>query len=79
VPVTPATVGSINRKITVQVCLGKKQDPISKITRAKMAAGVANVVECLPSKHKLLWIQTPVGSPPTKKVIFFIFKICYYF
>jgi hypothetical protein len=27
---------------------GKKQDPISKITRAKRAGAVAQVVECLP-------------------------------
>jgi hypothetical protein len=28
IPVVPATAGSINRRIAVQVSLGKKQDPI---------------------------------------------------
>jgi hypothetical protein len=32
--------------------LGKKQDPISKITRAKRSGGMAQVVEGLPSKYK---------------------------
>jgi hypothetical protein len=38
-PVISATVGSINR-IRVQASPGKKQDPISGITRAKRAKGV---------------------------------------
>jgi hypothetical protein len=38
------TVGNINRRIAVQAELDKKQDPISKITRAKRAGGVAQVV-----------------------------------
>jgi hypothetical protein len=29
-------------------------DPISKITRAKRVGGIAQAVECLPSKHKAL-------------------------
>jgi hypothetical protein len=33
-------VGSINRRITVQVSLGKKGDPISKILRAQSAVEV---------------------------------------
>jgi hypothetical protein len=44
-PDIPATVGSINRRIIVQAGLGKKQDSISKITRAKRAGCVAQVVE----------------------------------
>jgi hypothetical protein len=40
-PVNPATVRSIN-KIVVQAGLGKKQDPISKITRAKRAGDVVH-------------------------------------
>jgi hypothetical protein len=32
--------------------MGQNQDPISKITRAIRAGGVALVVECLPSKLK---------------------------
>jgi hypothetical protein len=35
--------------------LGRKQNPISKITRAKRVGGVAQMVECLPSKCKALW------------------------
>jgi hypothetical protein len=46
----------------VQTSLGKKRDPISKITRAKRAGGVAQVVEPLPSKCKAL-----SSNPKTKK------------
>jgi hypothetical protein len=35
VPVIPAITVNLNRKIAVQASLGKKQDLISKITRAK--------------------------------------------
>jgi hypothetical protein len=38
-----------NKRIEVQVGLDKKQDAISKITRVKMAGGMAKVVEHLPS------------------------------
>jgi hypothetical protein len=34
-PVIPATRRSINKRISVQVNLGIKKDPTSKITRAK--------------------------------------------
>jgi hypothetical protein len=37
VPVIPATAGSIKRRIEVQSGPDKKQDPISRITRAKRA------------------------------------------
>jgi hypothetical protein len=36
----------------IQSSLGKKQDPVSKITRAKRAGGVAQAVEHLPGKLK---------------------------
>jgi hypothetical protein len=49
-------------RIMVQTSLGKKRDPISKITRAKRAGGVAQVVEPLPSKCKAL-----SSNPKTKK------------
>jgi hypothetical protein len=39
-------------RIIVQAGLGKKQDPISKIIRTKRAGGMAQVVECLISKHE---------------------------
>jgi hypothetical protein len=39
---------------TVQASLGKKQDPIFKMTGAKSARGMVQVVEHLPSKCKAL-------------------------
>jgi hypothetical protein len=39
-PVITVTAGSINRRITVQTDLDKKQDPISEITRAKRVGGM---------------------------------------
>jgi uncharacterized membrane protein YecN with MAPEG domain len=41
-------VGSINKRIVVQVSLGK--DPISEITKAERARGIAQAIEYLPSK-----------------------------
>jgi hypothetical protein len=38
----------------VQASLGKKQDPISKITRAKRAGGMAQGVEHTSQKHEAL-------------------------
>jgi hypothetical protein len=38
----------------VQVSLGKKQDPIFKMTRAKRTAEVAETIENLPHKHEAL-------------------------
>jgi hypothetical protein len=52
VPVLPVST-------LVQAGLGKKWDPISKITKAKRAGGMAQTVECLP------WVQIPV--PPLQK------------
>jgi hypothetical protein len=46
-----------NRKITVQVNLGKKQDPISEIISIKRAEGVGQEVEHLPSKSKEFKVQ----------------------
>jgi hypothetical protein len=34
--------------------MGRKQNPISKITRAKRIGGMAQAVEYVPSKHKAL-------------------------
>jgi hypothetical protein len=47
-------MGSINRRIMVQVDLGKKQEPISKTMRAKRAGGTVQVVEHPPSKQEAL-------------------------
>jgi hypothetical protein len=38
-PVIPATVKNMKKEDVVQACLGKKQDPVSKITRVKGAEG----------------------------------------
>jgi hypothetical protein len=43
--VIPVTVGSENWRITVQVSLGKKLYPASKISRAKRAKGVEGLVK----------------------------------
>jgi hypothetical protein len=41
-----------NKRISEQASLGKKGDPISKITRTKKAGGGAQVIECLLKKHE---------------------------
>jgi hypothetical protein len=46
----------------VHADLGKKGDPIAKITKAKRAEVLAQVVECLPSKHEAL-----KSNPSTEK------------
>jgi hypothetical protein len=53
-PVIPATQGSTYRKIVVQDSLGIKQNPVPKVTNAKQTGRVAQMVECLPSKCKVL-------------------------
>jgi hypothetical protein len=45
-------LGSINRRITVYISPEHKAIPISKITKAKGAGGVAQVVDCLLWKHE---------------------------
>jgi hypothetical protein len=53
-PVIPAIWGNTNRKMAVQAHLDIKRDRTSKITKAKRASGVAQVIEHLHSKHKAL-------------------------
>jgi hypothetical protein len=53
----PSHTGSTNRKIMVQAC-GVKLDPISKITKAKRAGNVVQVVEHLLNKQETL-VSTP--------------------
>jgi hypothetical protein len=48
---------ALNRRISVQPSLREKQDPISKITKAKRAGGMAQAVEHLPIKHKAQYHQ----------------------
>jgi hypothetical protein len=52
----PSYTGGIGRRISIQAGhgWGKLRDSISKITKAKRAGGEAQVVEHLPSKHKIL-------------------------
>jgi hypothetical protein len=49
-----AMEGDLKQEGQVQVSLGKKRDPISKIPRAKRAGGVAQVVQHLCSKCEAL-------------------------
>jgi hypothetical protein len=49
-PSSSATQESTNKRIVVQAGPGTKQNPTSKITNAKRA----QVVACLPTKHKAL-------------------------
>jgi hypothetical protein len=44
-PVIPTTRGNVNGRIYVKASLGKRQEPISKITKVKGAEGVAQVLE----------------------------------
>jgi hypothetical protein len=53
-------------RIIVQTNPGKKQDPISKIYRAKRAGSVVQGVEHLPSKCETL-SSTPVPQKEKKK------------
>jgi hypothetical protein len=47
-----------NKRIIIHAGLGKTQGSINKITRAKRAGGMAQAIECLPSKHKALSSNT---------------------
>jgi hypothetical protein len=51
-PVIPAV--QVNRRILVQVGLGKNLRPYLKITKAKRVRSVAKVVEHLHNKHEAL-------------------------
>jgi uncharacterized ParB-like nuclease family protein len=46
-----------NRRIAVQISLGKIKDPIPKITKEQRVRGMVQIMECLFSKH---CVQTPV-------------------
>jgi hypothetical protein len=47
-------VESTSRRTAVQACPCSKQDPISKITNTNRVRDIAQVVECPPSKCKVL-------------------------
>jgi hypothetical protein len=65
-----AMTESLNRRILVQDGLDKKCLSISKIIRAKMAAGRIQPVECLPSKLKAL-SSNPNTTKNKRKMTFF--------
>jgi hypothetical protein len=52
-------------RISVQASGAKMRDPTYKITKAKRAESVAQVVELPPSKYKTL--SSAAKLPPTKK------------
>jgi hypothetical protein len=64
--VIPDTARKIKQEDLVQACLSKKQDLISKITRAKRARGVTEVVENLLSKHEAQSLLDLDPSAPLK-------------
>jgi hypothetical protein len=50
-------VGGKNQKIEVQAGLDKTSRPIKNIMKTKMAWSMAQVVECLPRKLKVLHLN----------------------
>jgi hypothetical protein len=65
-----------NRRIMVQVCPGKKQDPIPKTTRAKRAGRMAQMVECLPSKREALNSNPSTTKTKQNKGMTALVSIC---
>jgi hypothetical protein len=62
--------------------LSTKQDPVSKITKAKMGWRVTQVVQHLPSKHKALPSNPSTAAKSKKNVygrIFVLFVFYIYF
>jgi hypothetical protein len=47
-------VGNINRRIGIQARIDKKQDTISKISKAKRARGHGSISRLLPSQSEAL-------------------------
>jgi hypothetical protein len=56
----------------VQAGLGKKQDPVSKINRAKRAGRVAQMVEYLPNKCAALSSNSSTTTTTKKKNLSFM-------
>jgi hypothetical protein len=59
-------VRRINSKIVVQVSPGIKQEPITKIIKAKRDEDIAQVAECPPNKQEAL-NSTPSTAKNTNK------------
>jgi hypothetical protein len=66
----PSYEGIINRRITLQVCQGINVIPYLKNNQNTKGLGgrVAQVVECLPSKHKAL-NPTPSNAKKISKEV----------
>jgi hypothetical protein len=60
----PSFMRSVNRRILVQVSLGINVRPYPKITKAKRARTIAQVLEHMPSKYKT---QVQIQVLPKKK------------
>jgi hypothetical protein len=62
-------LASINKRIVVQVYRGKKKkgDPFLKITNSKRTGCIAQVVQYLPSKYKVLSSNPRITHPIKKK------------
>jgi hypothetical protein len=65
-PVIPDIAGSLKEEDCSLVLPGQKVRPISNTT-AKKAGGAAQVVECLPIKHKAMSSKPSTTAPPPKK------------
>jgi hypothetical protein len=61
-------VRNINR-VTVQAALGKKLDPISKLTRREKVEIVTQAVEQLPRKHEALSSNPSTAKKKEKKTL----------
>jgi hypothetical protein len=53
--------------IMVKASLDKKQDHSSRITRAKVAGGVAQAIEHLPRKHEVLISNSSITHKKERK------------
>jgi hypothetical protein len=53
----PSDCGKVKQEDEGLASPGQKLDPVSKITRAKRAGKVAQVVECPPNKYEALMVR----------------------
>jgi hypothetical protein len=60
----------LNRRMEVHTDLYKNQGPISKITKAKnkRTGSMAQAMECVPSKHKVL-SSNPILQTHTQNIV----------
>jgi hypothetical protein len=64
---------TISRRIIVQAYLGIKWEPIAKKNKAKMSGRMAEMANCLPSRHKVL-SSTPCTTKKKKKKVHALHK-----